>query len=335
MPAELPKAASLAEQVFSIKDNSTFQHVALEVFRFQYHNTAIYKSYCDLLKKTPDRIDDVDDIPFLPISFFKTHNVTTGAYSINHLVFESSGTTGQQASRHAVPDAALYQHSFRRAFEHFHGPVQDYCILGLLPSYLERQHSSLVYMVADLVQESRRPDSGFYLYDFEKLAETLDKLEKKRQKTMLVGVTFALLDFAEKHPMPLQHTLVMETGGMKGRRRELLREEVHGVLKKAFALNAIHSEYGMTELLSQAYAQKDGFFYTPPWMRVLIREEDDPLSTRQHLATGGLSIIDLANIHSCAFIATEDIGKKHSDGSFEVLGRLDTAEIRGCSLLVL
>jgi hypothetical protein len=335
MPAELPKADLLAEQVFSIKDNHTFQHVALEVFRFQYHHNAVYKSYCNVLKKTPERVNDVDNIPFLPISFFKTHNVTTSGYSINPLVFESSGTTGQQASRHAVLDAALYKRSFRQAFGQFYGPVQDYCILGLLPSYLERQHSSLVYMVADLVQESQHPDSGFYLYDFERLAATLNRLEKKRQKTLLIGVTFALIDFAEKHSMPLQHTLVMETGGMKGRKRELLREEVHAILKKAFALDAIHSEYGMTELLSQAYAQKDGRFYTPPWLQVLIREEDDPLSTGQYLGTGGISIIDLANIHSCAFIATEDIGKKHSDGSFEVLGRLDMAEIRGCSLLAL
>jgi hypothetical protein len=291
--------------------------------------------YCDLLKKTPDRINDSNNIPFLPISFFKTHNVTNGAYSITPLVFESSGTTGQQPSRHTVPDTALYQRSFRQAFARFYGAVQDYCILGLLPSYLERQHSSLVYMVADLVQQSQHPDSGFYLYDLEKLAATLGRLEKKRQKTLLIGVTFALLDFAEKYRMHLQHTLVMETGGMKGRKRELLREEVHGVLKKAFALDAIHSEYGMTELLSQAYARKDGRFYTPSWMRVLIREEDDPLSTGQHVGTGSISIIDLANIHSCAFIATEDIGKKHSDGSFEVLGRLDIAEIRGCSLLAL
>jgi hypothetical protein len=335
MPAELPKAAHLAEQVFSIKDNHTFEHVALQVFRFQYHSNAIYKSYCDVLKKTPDYVDAIADIPFLPISFFKTHNVTSSSYSMIPLVFESSGTTGQQPSRHAVPDAAIYQRSFRQAFALFYGPVQDYCILGLLPSYLERQHSSLVYMVADLVQESRHPDSGFYLYDFDRLAETLERLEKKEQKTLLIGVTFALLDFAEKHSLPLKHTILMETGGMKGRKQELLREEVHAVLKKSFSVPAIHSEYGMTELLSQAYARRDGRFCAPPWMRVLIREEDDPLSAGQQSGSGGISIIDLANIWSCAFIATEDVGKKHGDGSFEVLGRLDTAEIRGCSLLVL
>jgi hypothetical protein len=335
MPAEIPKAADLKEQVFAINDNTAFQHVALAVFRYQYQNNAVYKAYCDVLKKTPEQVHAIDNIPFLPISFFKTHNVTTGDNSINPLVFESSGTTGQAASRHIVPDAALYKQSFRQGFRHFYGPVLDYCILGLLPSYLERQHSSLVYMVTDLVRESRHRDSGFFLYDFERLADTLDRLEKEGQKTLLIGVTFALLDFAERHARPLQHTLVMETGGMKGRKRELLREEVHGILKKSFSIAAVHSEYGMTELLSQAYARHNGRFYSPPWMRVLLREEDDPLSAGPHLTTGCISIIDLANIHSCAFIATDDLGKIYEDGSFEVLGRLDTSEIRGCSLLVL
>jgi hypothetical protein len=305
------------------------------VFRFQYQNNAVYRSYCDALQVPVNQVRHIHQIPFLPISFFKSHNVSSGGISINGLIFESSGTTGMQPSRHVVPDGQLYEQSFRRTFTRFYGPVHDYCVIGLLPSYLERQHSSLVYMVQDLITQSGHEKSGFYLYDFENLAQTLRQLEAAGQKTILFGVTYALLDFAEQHPMPLQHTIVVETGGMKGRKKELLRAEVHALLKKAFSLNSIHSEYGMTELLSQAYALQDGRFQTPPWMRVLVREEDDPLAIHTATATGGINIIDLANIYSCAFIATEDVGRLHADGSFEVLGRLDHAEIRGCSLLVL
>jgi hypothetical protein len=220
-------------------------------------------------------------------------------------------------------------------FKQVYGPVQHYCILGLLPSYLERRHSSLVYMVNDLVQQSTHPQSGFYLYDFEKLAATLQAVEASGQPTLLFGVTYALLDFAERYPMSLLHTTIIETGGMKGRKKELLREEVHGLLKKAFGVPCIHSEYGMTELLSQAYAQEKGFFETPAWMRIVMREEDDPLSVLSSPGSGGINVIDLANLWSCAFIATEDVGRLHADGRFEVMGRLDNAEIRGCSLLAL
>jgi hypothetical protein len=335
MHTELPNATALIRQVFSVSNTNDFEQAALAVFRFQYQNNAVYRSYCDALSIPVDRIGGIHQIPFLPISFFKTHNVICGVNSITGLVFESSGTTGMQPSRHLVPDKQLYEQSFRQTFTQFYGPVQDYCILGLLPSYLERRHSSLVYMVHDLITHSSHGQSGFYLYDFDTLAQTLQQLESAGQKTILFGVTYALLDFAEQHPMPLHHTIVVETGGMKGRKKELLRAEVHGLLKKSFCLNSIHAEYGMTELLSQAYAMQEGRFKMPLWMRVLVREEDDPLAVHSGIATGGINIIDLANIYSCAFIATEDSGRLHGDGTFEVLGRLDHAEVRGCSLLAL
>lgn len=335
MPTELPKAIHLAQQVFSVADNTAFEQCALAVFQFQYQNNAVYRSYCDAIKVNAVAVKNLQQIPFLPIAFFKTHNVSCEAISINPVVFESSGTTGVQPSRHFVADAVLYEQSFRRTFTQFYGDVKDYCILGLLPSYLERQHSSLVFMVNDLIKRSHHSRSGFYLSDFEKLAATLTTLEKAQQKTILFGVTYALLDFAEQHSLPLRNTIIIETGGMKGRKQELLREQVHGLLKKSFSLPHIHSEYGMTELLSQAYATAGGLFQSPPWMRVLIREEDDPFSIAAHERTGGINVIDLANLYSCAFIATGDMGRLHANGSFEVLGRLDHAEVRGCSLLAL
>lgn len=335
MPAEIPKVTDLAQRVFNIHTTEAFEKTAFDVFRFQYGANEVYRNYCTLLKKTPANIRTIFEIPFLPISFFKTHNVVCGENSMAGSVFESSGTTGQPPSRHLIRDIRLYESSFRRTFAHFYGNAEDYCILGLLPSYLERQHSSLVYMVADLIKQSRHPKSGFYLYDFETLAKTLAALEASGQKTILLGVTYALLDFAERHPAPLQHTTIMETGGMKGRKQEWLREEVHGFLKKSFSVSSIHSEYGMTELLSQAYAVADGIFQPPAWMQVLIREEDDPFSLLPASKTGGINVIDLANIWSCAFIATEDVGRLHPDGRFDVLGRLDNTEIRGCSLLAL
>jgi|SRR5215217_2125417 len=334
MHPEQPNIQDLAQQVFSVTATG-FEKLALNLFRFQYDNNDVYRSYCNVLKINAGAVNSLLQIPFLPISFFKSHNVNCGINSIAGIYFESSGTTGMQPSRHFVPDITLYEQSFRRIFAQFYGNVQDYCILGLLPSYLERQHSSLVYMVHDLVRESGHPKSGFYLYDFEKLAQTLTDLEATHQNTLLFGVTYALVDFAESHPMPLQYTKIIETGGMKGRKQELLRQEVHEVLKKSFFMHAIHSEYGMTELLSQAYALKNGLFQTPAWMKVLIREEDDPLSLTAGAATGGINIVDLANMYSCAFIATEDVGRLHANGDFEVLGRLDHAEIRGCSLLAL
>jgi hypothetical protein len=268
----------------------------------------------------------------LPIRFFKTAEIKTTLFE-PQAVFESSGTTQTVNSRHYVKDINIYRRSFLQAWERFYGPVQDWCVIGLLPAYLERQNSSLVVMVNEMIKLSQHAHSGFYLYEHEKLASVLQELEKRGQKTILIGVTFGLLDFAEQYPMPLQHTIVMETGGMKGRRREMTREEVHLLLNTAFETHAIHSEYGMTELLSQAYSYGNGIFNCPPWMKVLVRQDDDPLDVRVS-GSGVINIIDLANIYSCSFIATDDVGTVMPDGSFEVLGRIDTSDIRGCNLLI-
>jgi hypothetical protein len=320
--------------IFSLNsDPAAFMHQCLDVFRFQYDHNAVYRQWCTLTGTDSATIKTLAGIPALPISFFKTHSVTTTDF-IPELVFESSGTTQAVQSRHLVKEAAVYRQSFITCFERFYGPVQDWCILGLLPSYLERQHSSLVLMVDELIKLSGHPDNGFYLADHEKLANTLTKLESQQQKTLLIGVTFGLLDFAAAFRLTLHNTVLMETGGMKGRRKELTREEVHQVLSDSFGVSRVHSEYGMTELLSQAYSKGAGRFECPPWMRVLVRDEDDPLQVKTS-GTGILQVIDLANIYSCAFIATEDLGRVYEDGSFEVWGRVDSSEMRGCSLMVL
>jgi hypothetical protein len=336
MNGKLPTAEMLTQPVFSIKNEKDFSTIALAVFNFQYAHNEIYRSYCQLIKRDSENVQAITDLPFLPISLFKTHNVVSTPFE-PEVIFESSRTTGAIASRHLVKDVSLYKQSFLKAFESLYGTPQDYCFLGLLPSYLERENSSLVYMVKELIEQSNHPASNFYLYDFDALAKTITELEKSGQKTILIGVTHALMDFAEKHPMKLMHTIVMETGGMKGRKKEMVRSEVHSFLKAAFSVPAIHSEYGMTELLSQAYATEDGLFQTPAWMKVLLRPEDDPLvnEPEANSKSGVINIIDLANIYSCSFIATEDMGKLHDDGRFEVLGRLDNSEVRGCSLLAL
>ena len=310
---------------------------ALELFRYQYRQLPIYRQFADRLGRGIQQVHCLSDIPFLPISFFKTHALVSAPQE-GMPWFESSGTTGMQTSRHYVRDMGVYEASFRHGFQQFYGDPTEWCILALLPSYLERNHSSLVYMASDLIKKSGHPHSGFYLHDQEKLAATLSALEASKQKTLLLGVTFALIDFAAAHPMPLQHTTIMETGGMKGRKEELTRTAVHQILQTAFQVDTIHSEYGMTELLSQAYSKESGRFHTPGWMRVLLRDEDDPLSIQVHPDKprhGAINVIDLANIHSCAFIATEDAGRLYPDGSFEILGRLDQSDLRGCSLLAL
>lgn len=322
------------DKIFRVNEQD---QVALEIFRFQYQYTTIYREYVDALGIDPGSVNQVKDIPFLPIRFFKSHAVQAGDFD-PALVFESSGTTGSINSRHLVKDAGLYKESFTLGFERFYGQASGWCIIGLLPSYLERQNSSLVYMVNELIRLSGHPQSGFYLNEHEKLAGVLSGLEEKGQPTLLIGVTFGLLDFAESSNLPaLRHTTVMETGGMKGRRRELIRQEVHDLLSEAFKTPLIHSEYGMTELLSQAYSKGNGLFSCPPWMRVLVRDEADPLSILQpegtHPVTGAVNIIDLANVHSCSFIATDDAAKVYPDRSFEILGRLDNSDIRGCSLM--
>ena len=328
------------DKIFSVKENS-FRQLALDIFHFQYEANPVYNSYVNALGKTLSAVDEIEKIPFLPISFFKTDEIKTGKFNAD-VIFKSSGTTQTINSRHHVKDVSIYIQSFTKAFEKVYGDLKEWCILGLLPSYLEKGDSSLVYMVDNFIKQSQHAQGGFYLYDLNKVKQTLLSLERSNQKTLLIGVTYALLDFAEKFPTDLKNTIIMETGGMKGRREELTRMEVHDLLRTAFGVTEIHSEYGMTELLSQAYAKKEGRFQCPPWMKVLIRDDEDPLAVyssqsaagdRNETLTGAINIIDLANVYSCAFIATDDVGKLYADKSFEVLGRMDGSDLRGCSLL--
>ena len=321
----------MTDELFTV-DPSPLLPRALELCGFQYANNPLYRQYADALGIDPAGISGLTGLPFLPIGFFKTQLVQTTDF-IPEAVFTSSGTTGMVTSRHALKDLALYRASFRAGFQRFYGNSTDWCVIGLLPSYLERSNSSLVVMVDDLIRESGHPDSGFYLYDHAALYSLLGRLEAAGQKTLLIGVTFALLDFAERYTLSLRHTVVMETGGMKGRRKELTRPELHAFLMQRLGVPAIHAEYGMTELLSQAYSAGGGIFTCPPWMQVLVRMEDDPLEVCTH-GEGILNVIDLANRWSCGFLATDDVGRVYPDGRFEVSGRVDNSDIRGCSLLV-
>ncbi|CAM3864363.1 acyl transferase [Flavobacterium branchiophilum] len=323
-----------SDAIFNIKNQKQFEKIALQVFRYQYEHNVVYREFCNHLKINVLEIKSVRKIPFLPISFFKTHQIISGSKSIEQ-VFTSSGTTGATTSSHFVSDVAMYEKSYRYAFTQFYGNIQDYTILALLPSYLERTGSSLIYMVADLIAQSNNPDSGFYLKDHNKLVSKIQELEKQGKNTLLIGVTFGLLDVLDQYQLELHNTIVMETGGMKGRRKELIREELHGILCKGFGVSGIHSEYGMTELLSQAYSFGHGVFECPAWMQVLVRDTEDALSYVPNGKTGGINVIDLANIHSCSFIATQDLGKRYDNGTFEVLGRFDHSDIRGCNLMVL
>jgi phenylacetate-coenzyme A ligase PaaK-like adenylate-forming protein len=317
--------------IFSVSE-ANFEQQALQLFQLQYQQNPVYRKWCELTIKDPSEIKTIEQIPALPVGFFKTQTIQTGQFPLTQF-FESSGTTQTSNSRHWVKDLDLYRQSFNRAFELFYGNPEDWCIIGLLPAYLERQHSSLVMMVDELIRDSKHEQSGFYLYEHAQLSQTLQILESKKQQTLLIGVTFALLDFAETYPQQLKHTVVMETGGMKGRRREMTRLEVHEQLTKELGVEKIHSEYGMTELLSQAYSKGDGIFVCPPWMKILVRDEEDPLTVRTK-GRGVINIIDLANADSAAFIATDDLGMIYEDGSFEVFGRFDHSDIRGCSLMV-
>ncbi len=320
---------TFVNNIFSI--NTFDEAMAVELFRYQYQFNKVYHQWCSLLRVNTSAIKCTQEIPFLPISLFKTHPVITGNLT-PQLSFSSSGTTLTINSHHYIHDINIYNESFTKTFKLFYGDIKDWCIIGLLPSYLERSNSSLVYMVNDLIKASNYNLSGFYLYDFERLHHTLLQLENTQQKTLLIGVTFALLDFAEAYPMQLHHTVVMETGGMKGRKKELTRNEVHAILKQKLGVSTVHSEYGMTELLSQAYSKEAGLFNCPPRMKVLVRDEEDPFKVSIS-GKGILNIIDLANVESCAFIATDDAGIVHEDSSFEVWGRVDNSDIRGCSLL--
>lgn len=320
--------------------SSNFISLVLELFNFQYHNNDIYRKYCAALRIDPASVNTIEKIPFLPVSFFKSHPVKTTNFQ-PQVMFESSGTTQSISSKHFIKDISIYKKSFRTSFEKLYGPIKQYCILGLLPSYLERKNSSLVLMVEDLINKSGYKESGFYLNDYERLHSTLLKNEKTNIPTILIGVTYALLNFAEMYTMQLNHTVVMETGGMKGRREEMTRENLHAFLKQKLGVKGVHSEYGMTELLSQAYSKKNGKFYCPHWMKILLRDRDDPFDIKSAAQvdakpiSGLINIIDLANIYSCCFLATDDIGRLYVDESFEVLGRQDNSDIRGCSLLVL
>ena len=322
-----------AERIFSIGSSTEFEELALEIFRFQSRHNPVYRRYLELMKTLPEKVLEITSIPFLPVEFFRTHTILSGNRK-PEVVFESSGTTRVDKSKHFVADTSLYRESFARGFRLFYGNPEDYCILALLPSYIDRTDSSLVYMAEHLIRESGHPGSGFYLDDYAGLADRIKKLEIMGQKCLLLGVSFALLDLADQYPIPLEHTIVVETGGMKGRREEITRHELHTRLRDSFGLEQIHSEYGMTELLSQAWSKRDGIFHSPPWMKVLLRDPYDPMTVGYSGRSGGINIIDLANIHSCSFLATQDIGKITADRGFEVLGRFDLSELRGCNLML-
>ncbi|RTZ09395.1 acyl transferase [Flavobacterium sp. GSP6] len=365
-----------SSDIFAISSQKQFEKIALKVFRFQYENNLVYQEFCDFLKTDPHKVKSLQQIPFLPIQFFKSHEVVSNTNPIQE-TFTSSGTTSPVAhkggnldkkvipitSKHLVTDVTLYEESYRKGFSEFYGNIEDYVVLALLPSYLEREGSSLIYMVKDLIELSNHPESGFYLHNHDELIAKLIALDLAGQNVILIGVTFALLDLIEtfnekssfldkkkkvrddlgqttelsekKHSFQLQHTIIMETGGMKGKRKEMIREELHEQLCKGFGVSAIHSEYGMTELLSQAYSLGNGVFECPSWMQILVRDTEDALTYIPDGKTGGINVIDLANINSCSFIATQDLGKKNPNNSFEVLGRFDNSDIRGCNLMVL
>jgi hypothetical protein len=320
--------------VFNIQNQSDFKTCALQVFRHQFKNNAIYRSFCDLLYIHSSDVKEVEEIPFLPIQFFKSHAVLSSTQAVKE-TFTSSGTTGSSVSKHMVTDLSWYTKSYTKGFEYFYGPIEDYTVLGLLPNYLERDGSSLIYMVDDFIKKSNKPASGFYLNNLTELSKTLIALDKKGEKVLLVGVTFALLDLIERQQFKLQNTIIMETGGMKGRRKEIIRNELHEILCAGFGVSKIYSEYGMTELLSQGYSSGDGIFDCPPWMKILARDTEDALTMVGTNKTGGLNVIDLANYNSCSFIATQDLGKVDNNGRFEVLGRFDHSDIRGCNLMVM
>jgi phenylacetate-coenzyme A ligase PaaK-like adenylate-forming protein len=330
----LQKKLMTASDLFTISGQKQFEKIALKVFRHQYENNNVYREFCQHLNTDVAAVKSLEKIPFLPIQFFKSHEVVSNTDAIQE-IFTSSGTTGMITSRHLVTDVSLYEQSYLKAFAEFYGNIEDYVVLALLPSYLEREGSSLIYMVKDLIEKSNNPESGFYLNQYDSLIAKLTELDHAGQNVILIGVTYALLDLIEKHRFELNNTIIMETGGMKGKRREMIREELHQLLCEGFGVSAIHSEYGMTELLSQAYSLGDGIFECPAWMQILIRDTEDALTYVGNGKTGGINVIDLANINSCSFIATQDLGKKQPNNSFAVWGRFDQSDIRGCNLMVL
>jgi phenylacetate-coenzyme A ligase PaaK-like adenylate-forming protein len=329
----MPETKALEKRIFSITNSLSFNELAVDIFHFQYRNNPVYHQFVDLLGVNPSAIRHDTEIPFLPIEFFKDQKVCSGEFE-PETIFTSSGTSGQANSQHYIKSLNLYEQSFVTQFTQQFGAPDNFVLLALLPSYLEREGSSLVYMVEKLIGLTRDPSSGFYLHDYEQLAQVLNNLKKTSKKVLLIGVTYALLDLAETYPIHFPELILMETGGMKGKRKELLRTEMHDILKAAFGIENVCSEYGMTELLSQAYSLKDGVFEHPPWMKVMIRDMNDPLTLLDNGKTGGMNIIDLANLYSCSFIATKDLGRKIDDRSFEMLGRYDNSDVRGCNLMI-
>lgn len=324
----------MQEAIFNIQSEEEFNELALTVFKHQFRNNKVYRSFCDLLNVHPSDVTKIEEIPFLPIQLFKTRQVLSSTHNVKE-IFTSSGTTGSVTSKHYITDISWYQRSYLKGFEHFYGNIENYAILALLPNYLERKGSSLIYMVDDLIKRSKHLESGFHLNNKTELAEKLEALDKKGKKILLIGVSFALLDLVEQYEFNLKNTIIMETGGMKGRRKELVRQELYKLLSEGFGTDRIHSEYGMTELLSQAYSKRNGIFECPPWMKILIRDTEDALTVLPKGKSGGINVIDLANYNSCSFIATQDLGKVYQNGSFEVIGRFDNSDIRGCNLMVL
>ncbi|WP_435801191.1 acyl transferase [Polaribacter sp.] len=324
----------MKKNMFNIQSQEDFTKVTIEVFKHQFKNNSVYRSFCDLLYMHPSDVSKIEEIPFLPIQFFKSRKVLSSLEEVQE-TFTSSGTTGSITSKHFVTDIKLYKESYLKGFAHFYGNIEDYVVLALLPNYLERESSSLVFMVDDFIRKSKNIESGFYLNNIDELAKKLINLDEIGQKVLLMGVSFALLDLIEKHQFKLKNTIIMETGGMKGRRKELIRNELHQLLQSGFGVDEIHSEYGMTELLSQGYSKGSGLFETPPWMKVLTRDTEDALTILPLGKAGGINVIDLANYNSCSFIATQDLGKIHKNETFEILGRFDTSDIRGCNLMVL
>jgi phenylacetate-coenzyme A ligase PaaK-like adenylate-forming protein len=322
------------QDIFTISSQKQFEKMALKVFRFQYENNLVYREFCDFLNTDVQKVKSLQQIPFLPIQFFKSHEVVSNTDAIQE-TFTSSGTTGMITSKHLVTDVSLYEQSYRNAFSEFYGNIEDYAVLALLPSYLERSGSSLIYMAKDLIELSNNENSGFYLHNYDELIAKLVDLDNSGQNVILIGVTYALLDLVEKQKFQLKNTIIMETGGMKGKRKEMIREELHEILCDGFGVESIHSEYGMTELLSQAYSLGNGIFECPAWMQILVRDTEDALVYVDSAKTGGVNVIDLANINSCSFIATQDLGKKYPNNSFEILGRFDNSDIRGCNLMVI
>ncbi|NOZ36246.1 MAG: acyl transferase [Chlorobi bacterium] len=323
----------IINEIFNIENEEQFNKIALQIFDFQFKNNNTYRDYIKKLKIDISKIKHFTEIPFLPIDFFKTHKIISSGKKIQ-TTFRSSGTTGMSRSEHHITDLSIYDKSFLKTFKIFYGKPDKYIFTALLPSYSEQGSSSLIYMVKKLMQISNKPDNDFYLYNHQELFEKLSELEKQNKKTILFGVSFALIDFFEEYKLSLKNTIIIETGGMKGRKKEIVREKLHKIIKNATGLKQIHSEYGMTELLSQAYAKQANKYITPPWMKILIRDTNDPFGCLPKGQSGGINIIDLANLYSCSFVETKDLGKIHKDNTFEILGRFDNSDVRGCNLMV-